>query len=212
MKLLKIKIIKKNKWVVYKEIYNICISAINIFRPIVAIEIYQRFQPTSILDFTCGWGGRLLGACALNIPKYIGIDINKNLESGYEKMSEFLIEKNNCKTEIQLFFKDALTIDYTLLDYDMVFTSPPYFFLEKYSFDNKYFSKEEMKNNFYIPLFQKTFDSLKKGGYYCLNINNEIYQEVAVLIFGQPNEKIPLKKSKRQNDYKEYIYIWRKSI
>ena len=46
----------KNQYVVYKEIYNICISAINIFRPVVAMEIYKRFQPTSILDFTCGWG------------------------------------------------------------------------------------------------------------------------------------------------------------
>lgn len=200
---------KKNKWVVYKEIYNICISAINIFRPIVAMEIYSRFQPTSILDFTCGWGGRLIGACALNIPKYIGIDINQHLESGYQEMREFL-NSTNCKTEIQLFFKDALQIDYTQLDYDMVFTSPPYFFLEKYSFNAIYDTKEEMKNKFYIPLLKKTLDSLKMGGYYCLNINKEIYEEVAVPIFGKALEEIPLKKSKRQNDYKEFIYVWRK--
>lgn len=200
---------KKNKWVVYKEIYNICISAINIFRPVVAMEIYSRFKPTSILDFTCGWGGRLVGACALNIPHYIGIDINKNLESAYQELSNFL-DHQKSKTKIQLFFKDALQIDYTQLEYDMVFTSPPYFFLEKYSFNTIYNSKEEMKNKFYIPLFQKTFYSLKSGGYYCLNINKEIYEEVAIPIFGQALEEIPLKKSKRQNNYKEFIYVWRK--
>jgi tRNA1(Val) A37 N6-methylase TrmN6 len=173
------------------------------------MEIYQKFKPSSILDFTCGWGGRLLGACALNIPKYIGIDINKNLEPCYTKMKNFLKE-NDCKTDIQLFFEDALNIDYTLLDYDMVFTSPPYFFLEKYSFNTQYKSKEEMMNIFYIPLFKKTFEYLKKGGYYCLNINNEIFQQIAFPNFGSPIEKIPLKKSKRQNDYKEFIYIWKK--
>ena len=65
----------KNEYVVYKEVYNICISAINLFRPLMAMEIYIRYNPTSILDFTCGWGGRLVGACALNIPNYIGIDM-----------------------------------------------------------------------------------------------------------------------------------------
>ena len=161
-----------------------------------------------------------VGACVLtsaliknsfegSIGKYIGIDINQHLESGYQEMREFL-NSTNCKTEIQLFFKDALQIDYTQLDYDMVFTSPPYFFLEKYSFNAIYDTKEEMKNKFYIPLLKKTLDSLKMGGYYCLNINKEIYEEVAVPIFGKALEEIPLKKSKRQNDYKEFIYVWRK--
>jgi hypothetical protein len=94
----------------------------------------------------------------------------------------------------------------------MVFTSPPYFFLEKYSFNNRYNSKEEMINNFYKPLFQKTFDSLKKGGHYCLNINKQIYEEICIPLFGQSFEEISLKKSKRQNDYKEFIYVWKKSI
>ena len=33
-------------------------------------------------DPCMGWGGRLVGACALDIPKYIGIDLNKSLEKG----------------------------------------------------------------------------------------------------------------------------------
>lgn len=200
----------KNQNTVYKEVYNICISAINIFRPIVAMDIYSRFKPTSILDFTCGWGGRLLGACALNIPNYIGIDINKNLEIPYQKMKEFLNSQHS-PTEINIIIKDALQVDYSKLDYDMVFTSPPYFFLEKYSFNNIYSSKEEMKNDFYEPIFKKTYDSLKKGGYYCLNINQEIFKEIAIPLFGPAMEEIPLKKSKRQNDYQEFIYVWWKS-
>ena len=208
----------KNQYVVYKEVYNICISAINIFRPVIAMEIYARFKPTSILDFTCGWGGRLIGACALNIPRYIGIDINQNLKPCYEKMMGFLQEEDPTllsttdipvkKTDIQLFIQDALTFDYQSIEYDMVFTSPPYFSLEKYSFNTIYASKEEMKTLFYIPIFQKTFQHLKEGGHYCLNVNQGIYSEICIPLFGKATYEIPLKKSKRQNNYSEYIYVW----
>ena len=202
----------KNQYVVYKEVYNICISAINIFRPVIAMEIYARFKPTAILDFTCGWGGRLVGACALNIPRYIGIDINKNLKHCYEKLENFLQEHETpslaSSTDIQLFIQDALTFDYQSIEYDMVFTSPPYFSLEKYSFNTVYASKEEMKNAFYIPLFQKTYQHLKHGGHYCLNVNQEIYSEICIPLFGKETYEIPLKKSKRQNNYSESIYVW----
>jgi hypothetical protein len=30
-------------------------------------KIYEIFKPTSILDFTMGWGGRMVGAMALNV-------------------------------------------------------------------------------------------------------------------------------------------------
>lgn len=200
----------KNSYVVYKEVYNICISAINIFRPLVAMEIYARFKPSTVLDFSCGWGGRLVGACVLNVPRYIGIDINKNLEPCYQKMCNFLHDKTT--TEISMYYQDAITIDYSSLEYDMVFTSPPYFFLEKYSHNNTYQnSKIEMKTTFYEPLFKKTYESLKKGGVYCLNVNQEIYDTICIHLFGKANEEIVLKKSKRQNEYNESIYIWIKN-
>jgi hypothetical protein len=66
----------KNKYIVLKEVYNICISAINIFRPICAMEVYDKYKSERVLDFCAGWGGRLVGACALNLKKYIGIEIN----------------------------------------------------------------------------------------------------------------------------------------
>jgi hypothetical protein len=213
----------KNQYIVYKEVYNICISAINIFRPIIAMEIYTRFKPTCILDFTCGWGGRLVGAYALNIPRYIGIDINQNLKPCYQKMIDFLLKSKEPlsnthvdthvdthveKTDIQIFIQDALTFDYQNIDYDMVFTSPPYFSLEKYSFNKIYESKEEMKTLFYIPILKKTYQHLKKGGHYCLNVNKEIYSEICLVLFGEATYEIPLKKSKRQNNYSESIYVW----
>ena len=41
---------KKNEYIVYKEVYNICISAINIIRPLVYMEIYSL---VSIFQYLC---------------------------------------------------------------------------------------------------------------------------------------------------------------
>jgi len=199
----------KNNYIVLKEVYNICISAINIFRPLVAMEIYTKYNPTSVLDFTCGWGGRLVGACALNIPNYIGIDININLINPYLEMKETF--KNISETNIDIFFENATNFDYSKITYDMVLTSPPYYFLEKYSNNENYNnSKIEMKNKFYIPVISNTYKYLQQGGHYCLNINKEIYEDICVGLLGEATDIMPLKKSKRQNNYEEFIYIWYK--
>ena len=200
----------KNNYVVLKEVYNICISAINIFRPLVAMDIYNKYKPNFVLDFTCGWGGRLIGACALKIPKYIGIDINTNLKPCYEEMIYFLNENNYNQTKFDLYFEDAVTFDYSKIKYDMVLTSPPYFFIEKYSNNIQYDSKLEMINKFYIPLISKTFKYLQKGGKYCLNVNKVIYEDICIPLLGNARDIILLKKSKRQNDYSENIYVWYK--
>ena len=199
----------KNNYVVLKEVYNICISAINIFRPLVAMEIYVKYNPTCVLDFTCGWGGRLVGACALNIPNYIGIDININLKASYLEMKHFFKDKS--ETNVDIFFENATNFDYSTIKYDMVLTSPPYYFLEKYSNNETYNnSKNEMKNKFYIPVFSNTYKYLQQGGNYCLNINKEIYEDICVPLFGIATDIMPLKKSKRQNNYEEFIYVWYK--
>jgi hypothetical protein len=199
----------KNEYIVLKEVYNICISAINIFRPLVAMQIYVKYNPVTVLDFTCGWGGRFVGACALNVPNYIGIDINTNLKTPYSEMIEFL--SLHSQTNARVFVEDAVLFDYSGIEYDMVLTSPPYYFLEKYSNNSCYGnSKEEMNKYFYIPLFSNTFKHLKSGGHYCLNINKEIYDSVCVPVLGIAQETIELKKSKRQNDYGEFIYVWYK--
>lgn len=200
----------KNNYVVLKEVYNICISAINIFRPLIAMEIYTKYKPTSVLDFTCGWGGRLVGACALNIQNYIGIDINTNLINPYLEMRAFF--KNISKTNVDIFFENAIHFEYSKIKYDMVLTSPPYYFLEKYSNNEDYCSKTEMKNKFYIPVITNTYKYLQQGGHYCLNVNKEIYEDICFPILGEATDIIPFKKSKRQNNYEEYIYVWHKQL
>jgi tRNA1(Val) A37 N6-methylase TrmN6 len=199
---------KKNHYTVLKEVYNICISAINIIRPLVYMEIYTKYNPTSILDFCAGWGGAAVAASALNVPNYIGVEINYSLIQPYNKLCNFLKERS--KTNIQMLFENALMIDYSKLDYDLVFTSPPYYFIQKYENNTEYASKKEMDDKFYIPLFSTTYTNLKPNGVYALNINKEVYENVCIKLFGPAHDIYPYKKSKRQNNYDEIVYVWKK--
>ena len=193
---------------VFKEVFNLYYGGINIFKPIVSMTIYNRFKPHSVLDFTMGWGGRLIGACAVNVPHYIGIDLNTQLEKPYKEMVEFI--KPLTTTKITLFFKDALSIDYSKLDYDMVFTSPPYYNKEIYE-GTKRLDKDAWDEQFYKPIFEKTFKHLKSGGKYCINVPIEIYDRVCVPLLGKAPLLIPLLKNQRQiNNYTEMIYVWTK--
>lgn len=207
-----------------KQVFNLYCGSISIFRPINAAKIYSQFKPTCVLDFTMGWGGRLVGAVLLNVPKYIGMDLNTKLIEPYEKMVTQLKKDGSIKTEIELHFKNALDHDYIHMDYDMVFTSPPFYNKETYGLKELYKTKEEWDEQFYKPIFKKTWEHLKPGGFYCLNVPNYLYERVCLAIFGEAKELIELKKYSRilpkkedakqfnvGQKYKEYIYIWQKN-
>jgi len=199
----------KSEYTVLKEVYNICISAINIIRPLVYMEIYSKYKPKCVLDFCAGWGGAAVASAALKLDKYIGIEINDSLKKPYGKLVTYLGKKS--PTTIEMIFEDALKIDYTNLVYDLVFTSPPYYFIQKYENNPKYTSKKEMNEKFYVPIFTKTYNGLQKGGHYIINVCKEVYDNVLVKLFGEAHEIYPYKKSKRQNDYNEIVYVWIKN-
>jgi 16S rRNA G966 N2-methylase RsmD len=199
----------KNEYVVMKEVYNICISAINIMRPLVCMEMYVKYKPKCVLNFCAGWGGSLIAASALNIEKYIGIEINNNLKEPYNELCSYLKSKRP-KTEITMIFDNALNVDYSKLEYDLVFTSPPYYFIEKYQNNSVYNSKKEMNELFYKPIFKKVYENLLPNGHFIINVCNEIYDNVLIELLGEAHEIYELKKSKRQNDYGENIYTWKK--
>lgn len=192
------------------RIYNLYYGAISVFRPSISMTVYELFKPTCVLDFTMGWGGRLVGACALDVPHYIGIDSNTNLREPYNKLIDFMQGKT--ATQIELMFKDALDVDYNKLDYDMVLTSPPYFNIERYA-NQPMRSDGDWISLFYKPLFNKTYSGMKRGGHYCLNIPEDIYKAVALPLLGKPNIKIPMTKYKRHQEekYREFIYVWVKN-
>jgi hypothetical protein len=204
-----------------KKVFNLYYGSVNVFRPTIAIRLYEMFKPTSVLDFTMGWGGRLVGASIAGVKEYIGIDCNTNLQEPYQQMCDQL-HKLSPNTTARLFFDDCLKIDYTALKYDMVFTSPPYYNKELYGGDQTGKTDKEWNEEFYIPIFNKTWGSLAPGGHYCLNVPAQLYANICVPIFGPAEQEMELKKfsrtlptheTQRKNvgqKYKEYIYIWTK--
>jgi hypothetical protein len=199
----------KHEYKVYKEVYNICISAINIMKPVNCMEIYTRYNAKKVLNFCAGWGGSTIAASALNLEAHYGIEINNNLKESYEKMLLYLRTKSN--TNLGMWFCDAALFDYATIDYDTIFSSPPYYFIEKYPNNITYSSKKEMDDKFYKPVFTKSYLHLKVGGHFIINVCKEVYDNVLKNLFGDANEIFPLKKSKRQNNYTELVYVWIKT-
>lgn len=199
---------KKHEYKVLKEVYNICISAINIMRPLNCMEIYSRFNAKRVLNFCAGWGGSMVAAAVLNLDAFYGVEINTDLKESYEKMVGYLSTKS--KTEFNIYLENALEIDYSIMDYDTVFVSPPYYFIEKYANNVKYASKKEMDDKFYKPVFKNTYLHLKKNGHYIVNVCKDVYNNVLINLFGEADILFPLKKSKRQNNYTEMVYVWLK--
>lgn len=200
----------KNSYVVLKEVYNICISAINIMRPLNCMEIYVKYKAKRVLNFCAGWGGSAVAASVLNLEAYYGIEINSDLQIPYDNMITYMKTKSTTNFSVQVC--DAVEFDYTKIVYDTVFTSPPYYFLEKYANNVKYNSKKEMNEKFYKPLFTNTYNGLQTGGHYIINVCKEVYDSILREILGEASEVFSLKKSKRQNDYTELVYVWIKPL
>ena len=196
----------KNEYIVLKEVYNICISAINIMRPLNCMEMYTKYKAKRVLNFCAGWGGSAVAAAALNLDAYYGVEINSDLKQPYDNMITFLQKK--CATKFENIICDAVDVDYSNMNYDTVFSSPPYYFLEKYANNVKYVSKKDMDEKFYRPLFAKTHNGLQPGGHYIINVCKEVYDNVLKGLLGDAHESFPLKISKRQNNHTEMVYVW----
>jgi len=200
----------KNEYIVLKEVYNICISAINIMRPLNCMEIYAKYNAKRVLNCCAGWGGSTVAVAALNLDAFYGIEINTELKEPYDNMIAYLKTKTMCTFEMH--FCDATQFDYTTIMYDTVFCSPPYYFIEKYENALCYDSKKQMEQQFYKPLFLNSYNGLQVGGHYIINICKEVYENVLKELLGQAKDIFPFKKSKRQNNYTEMVYVWEKLL
>jgi DNA modification methylase len=171
-----------------------------------------------ILDFSSGWGGRCLAAMSLGIP-YYGFDANKKLQTSYSKMVRTL----DPDAAVQMTFQPSETADFSKLQYDLVFTSPPYFTLEEYEGMPKYDKDQGFLDVFFLPVLRKAWSGLQSGGHLALNMPADMYKPVRKCL---PNLwkklKMPLMDrhaeeavlgsdlEKGATERFEYIYVWKK--
>jgi 2-polyprenyl-3-methyl-5-hydroxy-6-metoxy-1,4-benzoquinol methylase len=199
------------------QVFQLYYGSINQFRPTVAKWVYHTLQPkVGILDFSSGWGGRCLAAMSMGIP-YIGIDANTKLEASYKKMIAL------DDSHVTMVFKPSEQVDFSKYRYDVVFTSPPYFMIERYERMPAYSSKQEFLDAFFIPVTMNAWKHLKRGGHMALNIPEEMYDAIKEVLpkikthlLLPLSNKHPTNASKVQRLGKEdkirneIIYVWQK--
>lgn len=170
----------------YKEINNTKLrSAISLrkyiaaqFKPSVAKCLYNVFEAKNILDFSSGWGDRLSAFhSAEQTETYVGIDPNARLFPQYKKQQK--LYKSVSNKEALLFNECAETFDFEKLNkkFDFIFTSPPYFNIEKYTQEDnqsykKYRKFENWLENFLFVILKKAWDQLEDGGILAINISD----------------------------------------
>jgi hypothetical protein len=167
-----------NKFMVSKYIYNSS-KKCSYFFVNIAYGFYKYFEAKSVLDISSGWGDRLIAACVADI-KYYGADPNSCNTVHYNQMIELLGDKAKQKVVLSGF--ENLEITET---YDLIFSSPPYFELEKYSNDVdqshlKYNTEKSWIHDFLYVVIKKAWKYLNNGGHMCLYMNdyfNLIYCE-----------------------------------
>ena len=153
------------------------------FKPNVAKSIYDIFKAENILDFSMGWGDRLAGFYASDYGKhYVGTDPRKENHPIYEEQAEFYDKhlgffEHERKSEFHC--SPAEEFDFSQYDnyFDLVFTSPPYFNVERYSYDDtqswvRYKDIDDWNTEFLQKTLKNLWRSIKSGGYLLVNISD----------------------------------------
>ena len=153
------------------------------FKPNAAKALYDYFDVKNVLDFSAGWGDRLAGFYAsLNTELYVGLDPRVENHPIYHKQAQYydkLLTMFEKKKEVFFHAEPAEDFDYSEYNdtFDIVFTSPPYFNVERYSYDDtqswvRYKTINDWNKDFLHKAIEKMWSSIRSGGKLCVNISD----------------------------------------
>lgn len=148
------------------------------FKPSVAKFLYDLFKAKNVLDFSSGWGDRLAGFYSSeNTVSYTGIDPNKIVFETYKKQIE-LYSKYKTK-EVNIINSPAEDVDFKNLNkkFDFIFTSPPYFNIERYTQEKnqswqRYKKLDIWLESFLFKTLSNSWECLEDGGILAVNISD----------------------------------------
>ena len=145
------------------------------FRPAAARAIISRYSEdgSTVLDFSAGFGGRLLGCLTLK-RRYMGIEPATAQIRGLRKMASSLRALTSTSVEL---IKGCAEDVMPLLgprSVDLIFSSPPYFKVERYSSEptqsyRRYPTYELWKDQFLYPVLAASHSLLRRGGLLVIN-------------------------------------------
>jgi SAM-dependent methyltransferase len=148
------------------------------FKPMNARAVWEHICPVmfgDVLDFSSGYGGRMLGAMTSRFRyHYTGIDPNTRTYQGLQALGELLQEQDlgrgfdmNCVPSEDFEPEPGR--------YDAAFSSPPYFNLETYTNEptqcmNRYNNLDRWFEGYVAPTLQMIHRALNSDGIYAVNI------------------------------------------
>lgn len=146
----------------------------SVFRPAIAKYIYENYCPKGgvVWDPCAGYGGRLLGAVAAEIGKYIATDIEPETVKGNLKLADALGYSSKC----HIICANAVDFEPREL-LDLVFTSPPYYDIELYGkiFEASLYKStiDQWVTSFLGSIVAKASANLKFKGFLILNLSSK---------------------------------------
>jgi hypothetical protein len=176
------------------------------FRPPVAKFLYEGYNAKKVLDTSMGWGDRLAGFWTSDAELYVGCDPNPETFDAYKQQCLYYadlmgiaenmrisesgnrryctneyFEMETSKKHVIIYCQPSEEFDWDnwQCHFDYMFTSPPYFSVERYAEGSldataqswyRYPTFDSWRDDFYFPTLQKTWESIADDGYMCINI------------------------------------------
>lgn len=176
------------------------------FRPSAAKALYDRYAAGgAVLDMCSGWGDRLEGFLASSAVEYVGFDPNIHLHENYRKQ---IRRYAKAEQQANIYFSGFEKANLPANHFDVAFTSPPYFNIERYSKDEdqsylRYKDCSTWVKKFLIPLVESAYISLKVGGHLCVNIS-DVYSGHTVNNLCDPMNEYLMKLGAKQGHHFGY--------
>lgn len=150
------------------------------FKPSLVVGVIKLFKARRILDFSAGWGDRLIGSIASGVECYHGFDPNTALKAGHSEIINRFADGNDNYSITYLPFEEAVVRENY---YDLVFTSPPFFDFERYTnlpgqSANNYPTLTGWITNFLLASLAKSWKALQENGYMAIHITDVVKTKV----------------------------------
>lgn len=154
-------------------------ASVSNYRPVIAKGVIARYSSEGpVIDFSAGYGGRLLGALAMN-RSYVGIEPNPDQIAGFRRMISALTRLNVQLPDVRLVkgVAEKELRKFASGSADLVFSSPPFFDWERYSeLAEQSFKRfpdyPSWSRNFMTPVIFESYRILCKGGHLAINVTN----------------------------------------
>ena len=140
----------------YRSMFRLSGYVATQFKPLVAKVVYDHFRAKRVIDISSGWGDRLAGFYCSNAEEYIGCDPNGESYELYKQQClayESILDTPLFPVEtvftdhgdwfecvgnkrVRIYNRPAEDVEWTAIVeqmHDLMFTSPPYFGIEKYA-------------------------------------------------------------------------------